>query len=485
LQQASAGIYHATTRLVVLDVVVTDRKGNLIDRPLTRDDFNVVEDGQVQTIRDFEPPTAHRMPVATAAVVHSAADLAKIGDAPVTILVLDELNSAFVDMSYGRQMLVKYLETQPPVLKQPTALMVAENATFQQLHDYTQDRDALIAIVKHHMPGIPTKLAVNGPAAVERIAQTMAALQQLAESSMGTPGRKNVIWVGNGFPSVGLVGLSTPEAEQLEAAFRRITVRLMAARITMYTIDPMAGSSATVLLETPDDLAASLDSAGTSPLDKGSVSFAELAPATGGIAYTGRNDLNNVIGEGIDKGQNYYTLTYTPTSSSEDAAAYRNIKVVMKDPTLVATTRNGYYPETVADMNPVLDQTMKQKQVMANLELDLSAALTSTISYNGLGITAQRTAPGAYSIHVAPEGIGWLDSAAGQHQEVTLAAAWYDSRGKILGHTISELLCQRLAKSTGAVYQVQVSPPPGTARLRFAVRDASNGRMGTIDITKF
>lgn len=477
---------HVITRLVVLDVVVTDRKGHLIDRPLTRDDFTIVEDKQVQTIRNFEPPSTHKMPAdGRENIVHSAADLSKIGDAPVTILILDELNSRFEDMSYGRQMMVKYLQSQPQVLKQPTVLLLATNNTFQQLHDYTQDRDALIAIVKHHMPEYPRKLYAAGPAAVERIAQTLAALQQIAEASMGTPGRKNIIWVGNGFPSVGLVALDTPEAEQVETAFRRITVRLMAARITMYTIDPTANSTATVDIENPDDLAAAIGSAGTSPFDNGSVSFTQLAPATGGLAYSGRNDLNNIIAEGIDKGQDYYTLTYTPTDNSNDPAAYRNIRVIMKDPNLVATTRNGYYPETAADMNPVLDQTMKEKQVVANLKLDLSAALTSTISYNGLKITAQPSAHGVYRIHVAANGIGWFESDSGQHEEVTLAAAWYDARGNIIGHTMSEQVYQRQPNSADAIYSIPISIPPGTARLRFVVRDAFNGRMGTFDLTRF
>ena len=91
-----------TTRIVVLDVVVTDKKGNLVSRELTRDDFIVLEDGQHQVIRNFEPPSEHHMPVSDKAIVNSAADLKKIGDAPVTVSVLDELNSRFEDMSFSR-----------------------------------------------------------------------------------------------------------------------------------------------------------------------------------------------------------------------------------------------------------------------------------------------------------------------------------------------------------------------------------------------
>jgi VWFA-related protein len=477
--------FHITSRLVVLDVVVTDRKGNVVDRPLIREDFTVVENKQIQTIRNFEPPSAHSRHSTGSVIVHSAADLAKIGDSPVTILVLDELNSRFEDMSYSRQMMVKYLQSQPPVLKQPAVLMVATNATFQQLQDYTQDRDALIAIIKNHMPEFPRKLGNTGPGAVERVAQTLAALQQLAEASMGTPGRKSVIWVGNGFPSVDLVALDSAEVEKVEAAFRRITIRLLAARITMYTINPTPNGNATVSMETPDGLASAIDAAGESPFDKGAVSFADLAPLTGGIAYSGRNDLSHIIGDGIDKGLNYYTITYTPTSASEDQAAYRNIRVVMNDPNLVATTSRGYFPETDADLNPVLEKAMKEKQIVANLKLDISAALTTTIFYNGLEVSAVRSTPGTFLIHVGAKGIGWLDSSAGQHEEATVAAAWYDSRGKLISHVAAEEIFERRLDSEGAAFSLHFSLPIGVARLRFVVRDASNGRMGTFDMTKF
>ncbi len=105
-----ASTIRVTTRIVVLDVVVTDKKGNVVTRSLGKDDFTVLEDGVPQTLRSFETPAEHVIPAgagpAGAAVVNSAADLKKIGDAPVTVLVLDELNSTFEEMSYARQMMV-------------------------------------------------------------------------------------------------------------------------------------------------------------------------------------------------------------------------------------------------------------------------------------------------------------------------------------------------------------------------------------------
>lgn len=154
-QEQHAPTLTVTTRIVVLDVMVTDKKGNPVHRDLTSDDFTIYEDKQPQRTRSFEKPDQHQMPRGTTEIVNAAVDLKKIGDAPVTILVLDELNSRFEDISFSRQMLVKYLQSQPKVLPQSTVLMIASNSTFQQMHDYTQDRDALIEVVKKHNRSTP------------------------------------------------------------------------------------------------------------------------------------------------------------------------------------------------------------------------------------------------------------------------------------------------------------------------------------------
>ncbi len=496
-QASNAPTLTVTTRIVVLDVVVTDRKGKLVPRTLGKDDFSVYEDGQLQAIRSFETPSEHAMPPEPNgdAIVHSAADLKKIGDAPVTILVVDELNTTFQDASYSRQMLEKYLQSQPAVLKQPTALMIATNKSFQQVHDYTQDRDALVETLKKHMPEFPFRLdgsGNKGAGAVERMAQVLSALQQLAQASQGTPGRKNLVWVGNGFPSANLVTLPADEGAAIEAAVRRVTTRLLAARITMYTVNPTADSTVTIEADATDDLNASGTDAGPDPFGDGSVSFNAFAPATGGLSFMGRNDLNNVVGESIAKGQDYYTLSYVPTSKSEQAAKYRGIKVVMRDPALRATTREGYYADSAADLNPVTDKSMGAKQVAANLKLDLSNALTTTMSYNGLSVTAAKGDGGEWTLRVAEAGIGWSGPAGdgSQHAEATVAAAWYDAKGRVLGHVAREETFPRLpanggAGDGGAVFHLPVVLPAGVVRLRFVVRDAMDGKMGTVDVAKF
>ncbi len=62
-------------------------------------------------------------------------------------------------------------------------------------------------------------------------------------------------------------------------------------------------------------------------------------------------------------------------------------------------------------------------------------------------------------------------------------AAWYSDKGKLLGHSGKELTASRATGAeTSAVFSLPVAVTGDAARLRFVVRDASNGHMGTVDV---
>jgi len=219
-------------------------------------------------------------------------------------------------------------------------------------------------------------------------------------------------------------------------------------------------------------------------MGEGALSFASFAANTGGIAYMGRNDLNHVMDEGIARGQEYYTMSYAPTNKTDVAAKFRSIRIVMADKNLRALTRDGYYPESAADLNPVSDKQMSQKQVKANLQLDISGALTTQISYNGLDVKAVKSGSDEYRLAVTGNGIGWSEPAQNgeQHEEATVVAGWYDAKDKLLGHVAREEVCPRPADNGGCTYKLPVTLSGNPVRLRFLVRDALNGHMGTVDV---
>ena len=504
----SVNTIKVTTRIVILDVDVYNKKTNQLVNNLSQDDFTVLEDNVAQTIRSFDRPSSHAMPMPGTAVVHSSADLPKISNAPVTVLVLDELNTRFEDMSFSSNQLIKYLQSQPEILSQPTSLLVATNTRFTQLHDYTQNRDELIAAVKNRPAEIPWKLA-NGKAGagtVERMAQTLASVDQIAQASAGTPGRKNIVWVGVGFLNSDLVGLDNKTAETIQAAVRQTTDMLLTARATLYIIDPTPNGTAIVDIETPDDLHMAAGILGHDPFES-TVTFFNFATQTGGRFFVSRNDVHNEIAQAISVSDNYYTLSYTPSSNSTDYAKYRHIRIELSNPDLVATTRDGYYPNALTTgqrpgtaVASAAASKEQQHQERAQIQLDLQNAILGTMSYNGLAVTAARapvvpgTGSATYNVFVTTvanpsNNLSWRAATASgaETTEASVLAAWYDAKGKLLGHSGHELTATRpgAADGTPAIFSLPVTVPPNTRRLRFIVRDAATGRMGTVDLTTF
>ena len=473
-----------TSRLVVLDIVVTDKAGNVVPG-LTAKDFTISEDKTPQNIRSFEGPQQHVLPPNV--TINSTADLAKAPNTPVSVLVLDELNTRFNDMSFARESLQKYLQAQPAVLTQPTTLLVVSNTKFEVLHDYTLDRQALLTSLKNHFPEYPWQLMKSGkggPGAAERLAMSLGSLEQVAQATSGHPGRKNIVWVGPGFPGINTNESTDKEAAVIQQAIQHIINMMRDARITLSTIDPTIASSGTVLIETPDDLDAAENENGSDPF-AGDVNFQLLAPATGGRIYASRNDVDAEIGQSILNGNNYYTLSYSPTNHNDAAQPYRRISIKMNVPGLTATTRNGYYLQSSAP--PVATTPEAAKQAMNKIAFDLGSAANSTMAYTGILVTAQCLpgTPTVFAVSANTSNLDFESNADGVSQaEVTVLVASYNRQNKIIAHQIQEMTARKKADdaSPTADFRVPVTIPAGTTRMRVVVRDTRTGKMGTADL---
>ena len=470
---------------VVLDVVVTDRKGNFVNG-LTQSDFTVLEDKTKQRITSFQPPSAHSM-AADAPAVNSSADLAKIGNAPVTILVLDELNTQFTDMAYARGSMEKWLNEQPAKLLQPTVLMVASDEKFAVLHDYTQNRDELLAALKKHFPSYPFRMSKGGsigPDAGTRMAMSLGTLVQIAQSSTGTPGRKNVIWVGVGFPSLTLDDVSGSKEAEITTAAANATLVLLKARVTLNVIDPTAMASSSLDMNNPEyltlDALQSVQGA-TDTSVSGILNFDAFAPATGGHLFAGKNDVDAEIAQAVDNGSNYYTISYSPSNKEDNPAKFRNISIAMRDPNLVATTRTGYFQE-----RKLQDGEKPPAPTTQQLVFDLTSAALNSLVYNGLAVTAEKSTTG-YILHVGSAALQpHVLSSGARVDEVTVMQVSFRKNNVVLGHSETELKTSFDADATippAVDYTVPVGPLPRDAvRIRFVVRDAVSGHIGTVDV---
>jgi VWFA-related protein len=475
------------TKLVVLDVVVTDKSANPVTN-LTKDDFTVTEETEPQVIRHFEPPSAHPLPPGE--LVHSSADLPKIGDATVDILVLDELNTPFEENAYSRYSLQRFLKRQPPTMP-PTTLLVANDKSFAVLQDYTQDRNLLQAALKRDPVVYPWRRSMNGGAGedgVVRLGQSIQTLQSIAQAAAGTPGRKTVIWVGKGFPSVDLTNLDGDSASKLYEAIKRCTNLLLQSRVTLYIVDPAGLSSTTYdnSADTPVDLAALEEESGDEPFSNG-IRFSTLAPATGGRVFKLRNDIDQEIATSIQDGSLYYTISYRPTGESDEPGEYRHIRILMKDPKLIASTRDGYYAPGVSPDGPKPDPSAQAKVAEGEQVIDVANAALSKMVYTGVKLRAVQGSPGRFSIAVADSSLTW-NSAAGDLAEakISIIAVCFSAKGKVLSHATEEKTLQTKSPNATAaaeeLFTLPVALAPGTVRLRLVVRDSVSGRLGTADL---
>jgi VWFA-related protein len=143
-QQTSASTpkIRVTSRLVFLDVTVLDKKGRPVVKGLTKDDFTITDNKKPQRIFSFEAPETH-------IVDANATDDNPAGKAPVTIFVLDLLNSKFEDFAYIRYMVHKYMTAQPAQMNSPAELMVLGNNSLGMVQGYTRSKADLIYALDH------------------------------------------------------------------------------------------------------------------------------------------------------------------------------------------------------------------------------------------------------------------------------------------------------------------------------------------------
>ena len=476
-----------TSRLVVLDVVVVDRSGKPVT-DLDRSLFSITEDKVPQTIRNFDPPSGHIMPVSNDAVVRSVADLPKIGQAPVNVLVFDEVDTPFHQLAYARQMMEKYLRAQPAVLPVPTLFVAAGYSRMVVLHDYTQSRADLLESVQKHTADLDFTQIVNtlngGAGGSENgLVKTLGAMLQIAQSVAGIPGRKNVIWVGTGYnKAYDLTHMSEKDHDKVVAAIENVTDKMLQARVTLYIIDPGGPLKADDPTEDTID-PSNVSSSGSAIGDFGDkMGMNTFADNTGGRVIGGRNDLDAEVAQVSREGTEYYTMSYVPSGESDAAQPFRKIKVTVNVPGLKVITREGYFANHAA---PVSQVALAPKAKQANdVKYDLMSAARTTMPYTALHTDAKRSKNG-YSVMVNANDLKFKERPGGARlAEVTILAVCYNNKGKETAQHAAEmqeeLAASDVLKPDSRVnFVFPMAVPPFTQRVRFVVRDAATGAIGS------
>ena len=155
----------ASTHMVVVDVIVSDKAGNPVTG-LQSSDFSVSEDGKAQKIEAFRSeggkPAEGRPPLSLPPHVYTNRTAYKAPPGPLTIIVLDGVNTTLRDQIYARLQLVKYLKTQ---LQPDQHLAVfALTGRLHLLQDFTNDPNLLLKNVEQFLAQDPRGLSIEDEA---------------------------------------------------------------------------------------------------------------------------------------------------------------------------------------------------------------------------------------------------------------------------------------------------------------------------------
>jgi VWFA-related protein len=460
---------------VVLDVVVTDKHGANV-KGLTKDDFTVYEGRVPQEIRSFDETIAERAGKKVA--IHSTAELDRLEpNAPVSILVIDEVTTTFEDLAFARKSLKKYLKGQGDTLDQPTMLVAANFRNVAVLRDYTTSKQAILDALDHHRTNY-SDLDQRGSTTLigDQLNASFRSLIGVAQATAGHAGHKNMIWIGRGFPTVNMSGLPQSESDSYKTELASCTRLLRDSRVTLYMLDPVGVSAYEAAsfganAATTDPFASQLD-------------FDAIAVSTGGSSIHGRNDLNTMIEESAWGGESFYTLSYRPSSSGDNPMEFRNIKIGMRNKELRARTREGYY----AGVAPVTSVLQADGKYSKRVVFDFNVASESLLNYDGVAMTVTRdpTIADTFYLQVRAADLPLQgDGSEKKSAELMIVVATFDRHGTMVEHNARlvtaemDLGTARKGLETGMIrIPVSISTASPAVRVRFVVRADGNGKMG-------
>ncbi len=283
---ASVQTLRTTSRAVLVDVIVSDRKGKPVTG-LKQEDFTITDQGRPQAVSFFEEHTG--------AVPDAEVELPKLPpdvfsnfspfptpDA-MNVLLLDSVNTRMESQSFVHSQAIRFLKGAKPgshmamfamglglhfiqgFTDDPALLMAAlnnkknnevESSMMIKGQDETNAQAEVVGMMEAPTPaGGSTASPEMISAFKEFLAEqdtsqnfdrgfvTLANLQRLATFLTAFPGRKNVIWFTESIPPFLSIG-SGPDAVAtmasdpgLEAEYKKTMNMLAAARMALYPVD--------------------------------------------------------------------------------------------------------------------------------------------------------------------------------------------------------------------------------------------------------
>jgi VWFA-related protein len=341
-------VFRAVTDRVRVDVVVTDSQ----DRPiadLTRDDFEIVENGRLQTITDFRlmtVPVANRVVQAAAPPqpVNVATNAPRSDVSRLWAIVVDDLHLIEADIVPVKRVLTDFVLALPP--EDEVALVYAGRSNLSV--NFTSDLGRLLraidgvrGAVGFGLDALPQASGVDMRHVVRQAEQTAETIRRVASSLAGSAHpRRALVYIGT-MPILDFEekGGRTYIEVWLEPAFEQAR----RSNVPIYSIDPRG------MVQPQDAVRGGISAI---PDERTRRRIAEnirfqqhylsmLAINTGGRAFINQSNLTKAVHEIVSENGSFYELAYAPDPPPRDGRFHR-FDVRVKRPGARVRARYGY-----------------------------------------------------------------------------------------------------------------------------------------------
>jgi VWFA-related protein len=503
----AAPTLHATTELVLVNVVARDKKGNLI-RDLKREDFTVLEDGQKQQVASFDFENIDELALAGQAMPTAAGTEAGISGAASSIQPVEardrRLILLFFDFSAMEPDQIdravdaakKYVNT-----KMQTADLIAivSLSTNMRLDlDFTDNKTRILSVLSAYTSASGQGFESGGTGSSEGAAETsgaftaddtdfntfsadrkLLALQSLVQAVGKLSQKKSLIYFSNGISQSGVDN---------QSALRAATAAAVKSNVAIYPLDvwglqalPGGGEAqnASQHGQSAYSGASVLNELNSNASSQETLST--LAADTGGKAFFDSNDFSGVFSQVQKDTSAYYILGYTSTNHLKDGR-FRRIKVVLNRQDVKLEYRAGYYAGRDFEH---FNRTDREQQLQDELASELPA--TDVAVYAGTAYFRRDDSHYFLGVSLVVPG-----SQIPFVQEKDKDSATLDIAGTVLeggkfpvGHLRDTVKLAvdsaQQVRRKNVQYNTSFVLAPGNYHLKFVVRENRTGRMGTFE----
>jgi len=268
-------------------------------------------------------------------------------DPPVEVLlVIDTANLPFAHVSFVRQKIGEFLRQNDGKLKQPLTLILMTDAGVRVQPRPSTDGNA-IANVVDGITGIVNTItpAMGGEGYLERFQRSARAMDNIAQNEARKPGRKLLIWTGPGWPTLNRPsdGYTEKQRRRNFDAIVELSTALREARITVYSVAPVTGSTNAILYQ---QFLKGVNSYREASF--GNLALKVLATQTGGLILGPDNDLVSQINRCIEDANAFYRISFDPPAA-DHPDEYHTLKIQVDKPGVTVRTSTGYYNQPTAN----------------------------------------------------------------------------------------------------------------------------------------